>query len=82
MYHYKIKTSFIFVENWIKYDARHTFPVWLRTGSNPPDINRFRSGTGKKDYLNLRAIFLLYFNVQNVHLLDIVFQTLSCLKLL
>ena len=39
MYHYKIKTSFIFVENWIKYDARHTFPVWLRTGSNPPDKN-------------------------------------------
>ena len=26
----------------------HIFSVWLRTGSNPPDINRFQSDTGKQ----------------------------------
>ncbi len=25
----------------------HAFSVWLRTGSNPADSNRFRSHTGK-----------------------------------
>ena len=25
----------------------HAFSVWLRTGSNPADITRFRSNTGK-----------------------------------
>ena len=25
----------------------HNFSVWLKTGSNPPDINRFVSGTKK-----------------------------------
>ena len=32
---------FIYVENWIQYNARHYFSVWLRTASNPPDINWF-----------------------------------------
>ena len=26
---------------------RYDFSVWLRTGSYPPDIKRFRSNTGK-----------------------------------
>ena len=26
--------------------AIHDFSVWLKTGSNPPDIIRFRSNTG------------------------------------
>ena len=30
----------IFVENWIQYDTIHDLSVWLRTGSNPADINR------------------------------------------
>ena len=38
--------NFIFVENWIEYDVINNFSVWLRTGSNQPDINRFRSDTG------------------------------------
>ena len=29
------------------YDALHDFSVWLRIGSNPEDINRFESHTGK-----------------------------------
>ena len=36
------------MENCLQYDAIHDFLVWLRTGSNPADINRFRSLTGKK----------------------------------
>ena len=27
------------------------FSVWLKTGSNPQDSNRFRSHAGKKTYL-------------------------------
>ena len=32
---------FIFVKKWIEYNMIHDFLVWLRTGSYPPDINRF-----------------------------------------
>ena len=38
---------FIFVENWILYYTRRSFFVWMRTGSNPQDINRFRMNTRK-----------------------------------
>ena len=38
----------IFVENCLQYDARHDFSVyWFGTGTNPADINRFGSHTGK-----------------------------------
>ena len=30
----------------VQYDAVHDFSVWLRTISNPVDINRFRRFTG------------------------------------
>ena len=33
----------IFVENCLLFDAIHNFSVWLRTGSNPPDSDRFQS---------------------------------------
>ncbi len=33
----------IFIENCLKFDAIHDFSVWLRTGSNQTDSNRFRS---------------------------------------
>ena len=36
----------LFMENCLKFDAIHAFSVWLRTSSNPPDINRFQSHTG------------------------------------
>ena len=36
----------ILVEICLKNDAIHDFTVWLRTASNPGDINRFRSHTG------------------------------------
>ena len=36
----------IFVENCLLFDAIH-FSVWLRTGSNPADINQFKSYTVK-----------------------------------
>ncbi len=32
---------FIFIESWIKYDARHSFFLWMRTGSYPPDSNEY-----------------------------------------
>ena len=38
---------FMFVENSMQYYTLHYFSVWLRTGYNPADINRFRSHTGK-----------------------------------
>ena len=31
----------IFVENYLLYDATNVLTVWLRTGSNPADINQF-----------------------------------------
>ncbi len=45
----KLKPFFvlIFVENCLYCDAIHDFSVWLRNGSNPADINRLRSHTGK-----------------------------------
>ena len=36
---------FMFMENCPLYDAIHV--VWLRNGSNPADIERFPSQTGK-----------------------------------
>ena len=33
----------IFLANCLQYDAIHDFSVWLITGSNSADINRFRS---------------------------------------
>ena len=60
MKNYKIETSFvgprnwgfydiflIFVQNCLLYNDVHDFSVWLRPDSNPADINRFRSDTGK-----------------------------------
>ena len=55
MKNYKIKTSFVSPEgpgkhNWYHdFFIRmiHDFSVWLRTGSNSVDINRFRSRAGK-----------------------------------
>ena len=35
----------IFLENCLLYDDTHDFSVWIRTGSNPADINKFRSHT-------------------------------------
>ena len=35
------------------YDAIHDFSVWLKTGSKPADINRFRSHTGKPIKLSI-----------------------------
>ena len=37
----------IFVENLMQYDAIYDFSVRLRIGSDPADINGFRSHTGK-----------------------------------
>ena len=37
------------MENSLYYYAILNFSVWLRTGSNPANINRFRSHTGKKN---------------------------------
>ena len=37
----------IFVENYLYLDTIHDLSVWMRTGSNPAESNRFRSHTGK-----------------------------------
>ena len=39
----------ILVENCLYYDTIYDFSVWLTTGSNPADINRYRSHTDKKN---------------------------------
>ena len=36
-----------FQENCLYYNAKHYFSVWVKTGSNKADINRFQSHTGK-----------------------------------
>ena len=33
----------LFIEKYLKYDTIHDFSVWLRTGSNLADINRFQT---------------------------------------
>ena len=58
MYNYKIENQdrikknwcnlmmvHLFIENWIQ--SYTNFSVWLRTSSNPLDINRFQSVTVK-----------------------------------
>ena len=42
----------------LKYDAIHEFSIWLRTGSNPEDINRIGSHTGKNNTY-LLSMFML-----------------------
>ena len=45
-----IKTFILtFEEYCFKCDTIHDFSLWLRTSSNPADINQFQSHTGKKD---------------------------------
>ena len=34
------------MENCLKYDIMHDFSVWLKTSSNPADIDRLRGDTG------------------------------------
>ena len=41
----------------MKYDAIHDLTVWVRNGSNPADINQFRSYTGK--IFQFQIVFLL-----------------------
>ena len=45
MFNYKIKTIFFWPQG-AEITGWTYFSVWLKTGSNPPDINRFRSDTG------------------------------------
>ena len=47
----------IVVESCVYDDAVQDFSVWLRTGSNPEGINRFRSHTGKT--LLVRCLILI-----------------------
>ena len=47
----------IFLENCLHYGAKHDFSVWLRTGSNPADINWFQSHTGK--YFSINFMYSL-----------------------
>ena len=41
----------IFLENCLWYDAIYDFSVWLRTDSNPADINRYGSHTGELQFV-------------------------------
>ena len=45
-------------KNWMYYDTIHAFSVWLRAGTYPPDINRFRNYTG--NVLQLMQCLLIY----------------------
>ena len=44
----------VLVKNLLQYDAIHGFSVWLRTDSDPADINRFESQTVKEIINNPR----------------------------
>ena len=46
--------------------------MWLRTGSNPADINRFRSHTGIKVYLAASSCPVLAAVINGVSLLDVL----------
>ena len=48
----------VFMEHDLQQDAIHDFSVWLRAGSNPVDINQFRSHT----VTNVIFLFLRYGN--------------------
>ena len=39
----------IFIEYCLQYNAKHDFPVWITTGSNPVYIYEFQSHTEKSD---------------------------------
>ena len=49
----------IFEENWLQYDTMLDFSVWIRTGSNPLDIIRLLSHSGKKCFFLTLFIILL-----------------------
>ena len=50
----------IFVENYL--GTTNDFSVWLRTGSNPADINRFRSRSGNNiTYTYTFQIYIYYY---------------------
>ena len=44
-------------ENCLQYDVMHDFTVWLRTGSNPADIDWFETHIGKTMYFFPVVIF-------------------------
>ena len=50
---YIIILHFIFVKKLILCNTIHDFSVWLRTSYDPVDINRFRSHTGKYNFVFL-----------------------------
>ena len=53
--------TLVFVENCLKYYATHNFSVLLRTSSNPADINRFQSHTGKGLAFILHTLVIIEF---------------------
>ena len=60
-----MNVHFYIYKNWIQYDARQQNFEWMRNGSNPPDINRFRINTRSKlKYFSIFSIDSLnnYFN--------------------
>ena len=54
------------MENCLQYNAMHDFTVCLRTGSNPADVNWFRSHTGNSvphkhtDKDGIKNVYLVY----------------------
>ena len=56
----------LFVDNCLLYYAKHDFSICLRTGSNPADINRFRSHTGNKIKRFLKLLFFWQNKLSNV----------------
>ena len=44
------------MENCLKYDTIHDFSVWLRSSSNPADIKRIGSHTGKYILINQKPL--------------------------
>ena len=52
------------MENCLLYDVIYDFSVWLRTGSNPADVDRFQSHTGREGFVTMTdLIFCLNFRI-------------------
>ena len=54
----------------MQYNTIHDISVWLRTDSNPADVNRFRSHTGKDILFNLFGTYL-YFELDQLDIIKV-----------
>ena len=72
------------MQNCLLYDAILDFSVCLKTGSNPADINRFRSHTGNKFHTRTKLILTaehLSLFLHNTNLIFRIMLTVNIFRL-